>query len=86
MEQDMRTRTNPKKNLGNMRHRMKDQTRENITVPLQGDVPKREMARDLSRHQQARAEKTTTCARIHVRTRNGPSFHSDPPAGVHSNY
>lgn len=30
MEQDMRTRTNPKKNLEqrNMRHRMKDQTRE----------------------------------------------------------
>lgn len=84
----MRTRTNPKKNLGqrNMRHRMKDQTKENITVPLQGDVPKREMARDLSRHQKARTEKTTTCARIHLRTRNGPSFHSDPPAGVHSKY
>ena len=44
------------------------------------------MARDLSRHHQARTEKTTACARIPLRTRNGPSCHRDPPAGVHSKY
>ena len=44
------------------------------------------MARDLSRHHQARTEKTTACARIPLRTRNGPSCHCDPPAGVHSKY
>ena len=44
------------------------------------------MARDLSRHHQARREKTTACARIPLRTRNGPSCHRDPPAGVHSKY
>ena len=44
------------------------------------------MPRDLSRHRQARTEKTTTCARIPLRTRHGPSCHCDPPARVHSKY
>ena len=56
----------------------KTKREKNITVPLQSDVPKRETARDLSRHQQARTEKTTTCARIPLRTLHGPSRHWGP--------